>query len=329
MQLSRSSGALGERLARGEVIDLRGDGKAGGGLVLAVQSFAAAIRAGGELDVQDWPLFSAARRGANVRAFLRVARTTVEATCQVTAPDVAILMNEAAAGEVDFAEGTRDAIYVVNTPDGPDVVARRYRLGGTVWTIAGDQLGMRHLGRPLGNIAVLAALVRATGLTGAAAARAVLATQLGKRRVSPRLIDANLALYEDALASVKVATGDAGADTDHRQAPFAGYGHLPVGGQSALRTARSHLTSGYGRPGVRIEFADPASRCSGCALCVVQCPEGIITFEPDRARGPIVHGARFTDYCKRCRECVAACPLDLFAEVPAVSRPDGALDMVP
>jgi epoxyqueuosine reductase QueG len=38
-----------------------------------------------------------------------------------------------------------------------------------------------------------------------------------------------------------------------------------------------------------------------------------------------VHGAKFAEYCKVCRECVAACPLDLFAEVAVVARPEGAL----
>ncbi len=316
---------LRERLDRGDVIDLRGDGKAGGGLVLATQAFGAALRAGGVLDVQDWPLFSAARRGANVRAFLRVAREAVEATCQVIAPDVAVLMNEAAALEVDFAEGTDAAIYVVNTPDGPEEVAHRYRLAGRIATVAGDRLGARHLGRPLGNVAVVAALVRATELVDAEVTRGALATQLTKRRVPRRMIDTNLALFDEALAAVRIAHVPSSSDRHHRRAPFTGYGVLPAGGQSALRTARAQHTVGYGRPGVRIEFADPAQRCNGCALCVVQCPEGIITFDPDPARGPIVHGARFTDYCKRCRECIAACPLDLFDEVAAVTRPDGAV----
>jgi ferredoxin len=64
-------------------------------------------------------------------------------------------------------------------------------------------------------------------------------------------------------------------------------------------------------------FADPEGRCNGCSLCVAQCPEGIIEFDRDEARGPIVHGARFDTFCKACRECVRACPLDLFAEEAA------------
>jgi Pyruvate/2-oxoacid:ferredoxin oxidoreductase gamma subunit/Pyruvate/2-oxoacid:ferredoxin oxidoreductase delta subunit len=316
--------SLSDRLDRGDVLDLRGDGKAGGGLVLVVQAFGAALAARGDLDVQDWPLFSSARKGANVRAYLRVARARVEATHQVVAPDVALLMNEAAAREIDFADGTNGAVYVLNTTEAPEGAAQRYRLGGVVATIAGDDLGLRHLQRPLGNIAVFAALVRATELVAPAAARDSLAHLLEKRRLPARLVAANLALFDDALDQVRLATLPATAATDHRSTPFRGYGTLPTGAQAALRSSLANHTAGYGRPGVRIEFADPDVRCNGCSLCVVQCPEGIIDFTADPARGAIVHGARFADYCKVCRECVTACPLDLFTEVAAVTRPEGA-----
>jgi 2-oxoacid:acceptor oxidoreductase gamma subunit (pyruvate/2-ketoisovalerate family) len=316
---------LRARLDRGESIDLRGDGKAGGGLVLAVQAFGAALAHDGSLDVQDWPLFSSARKGANVRAYLRAARGTVQATCAVTQPDVAVLMNEAAAREIDFAEGTRSALYVVNTNDAPAQIAERYRLGGTVVTIAGDALGETHLGRPLGNIAVFAALVRATGLVDPSIARASLVTTLKKRRLQQRIVDANLALFDDAIDRARSEDFSSGPETDHRKKAFEGYGALPPGAQSSLRTSVVNHTAGYGRPGVSIAFADPTSRCNGCSLCVVQCPEGIIEFEPDRSRGAIVYGAKFADYCKVCRECVAACPLDLFSEIAVVARPEGAL----
>jgi 2-oxoacid:acceptor oxidoreductase gamma subunit (pyruvate/2-ketoisovalerate family) len=315
---------LRERLERGEAIDLRGDGKAGGGLVLAVQALAAALAARGDLDVQDWPLFSSARKGANVRAYLRVARAKVEATAQVTTPAIAVLMNEAAAETVDFAEGTARGVYVVNTGGAPEEIARRYRLGGTVVTVPGDALGNEHLGRPLGNVAVFAALAVSTELVSPEAARTSLLKALRKRRLPERLVEANGRLFDAATALVRVAQVPSGPHTDHRRDPFRGYGLLPAGAQSALRTALGNRTSGYGRPGVKIRFADPTSRCNGCSLCVVQCPEGIIEFTPDPERGAIVHGARFDDFCKGCRECVVACPLDLFSEVAIVAAPDGA-----
>ncbi len=310
---------LQERLARGDSIDLRGHGKAGGGLMLAVQSFAAAVAEVPGLDVQDWPLFSSARKGATVCAYLRIARGKVEQSSAVSEPDVAVLMNEAAAEDVDFAEGTKDSLYIINTWHSPEMAAAKYRLGGTVVTIAGDDLGKKYLGRPLANVAVLAALVRATGLVDPAAARASLGSRLVKRRLPQRIVDANLAMFDAAQDQMLVGEFPS---NEHEQKPFTGYGELPAGAQSALRTSVRNRTSGYGRPGLKVEFSD-GNKCNGCSLCVVQCPEGIIQFKPDPAKGTLVYGALFTDFCKVCRECVAACPLDLFREIEASTRPEG------
>ncbi|MBI3184562.1 MAG: 2-oxoacid:acceptor oxidoreductase family protein [Myxococcales bacterium] len=314
---------LAARLDGGGTVDLRGDGKAGGGLVLVVQAFGAALAEAG-YDVQDWPLFSSARKGANVRAYLRLAKGRVEATCQVTEPSIAVLMNEAAAEVSDFAEGTNGALYIVNTPADPESTARKHRLGGTVAAVSGDALGTIHLGRPLGNIAVYAALVRTTGLVKPDQARESLRHILEKRRLPARIVDSNSKLFDDALEKVRTATVPAGPQTDHRKPSFKGYGALPAGAQAALRAAKQNRTAGYGRPGIKVAFADPSHKCNGCALCVVQCPEGIIEFTPDPGKGPIVHGARFDQYCKVCRECVTACPLDLFSEIAAVVRPEEA-----
>lgn len=316
---------LKARLDRGETIDLRGDGKAGGGLVLAIQAFGTAVTMCEGLDVQNWPHFSSARKGANVRAFLRVGRGRIETACQVTRPDVAVLMSDAAGEEVDFAEGTERAAFILNTPRSPEEAAARHRLGGAVATVSGDALGRKHLSRPLGNVAVFAALTRVTELVDRSLAKESLKETLAKRRLPERIVDANLALFDDAFEQVRVAHFPRSEATEHPRRVFKGYQALPLAAQSALRTSRKNMTAGYGRPGVKIEFEDPSAKCNGCSLCVVQCPEGIIDFKKDPAKGAIVYGARFDDYCKGCRECIVACPLDLFREVPAVAPPEGKL----
>jgi len=306
------------KLDRGETLDLRGLGKAGGGLLLAVQSFGSAVASQGELDVQDWPLFSSARKGANVTGFLRIARGRIEKACQVTEPDIALLMNEAAAEETDFAEGATDALFVINTALSPEEAAARWRLGGTVATVDGDTLGLKHLSRPLANMAVFAALVRSTGLVAPESARASLEKSLRKRRLPERLVSANLALYDEAQSGLRIADFPASATTRHPRPAFQGYGWLPAGAQSALRTSRANHTASYGRPGVRVSLSDPQGKCNGCALCVAQCPEGVIALARTEAGGFRVSPEAFArdtaPYCKVCRECVNACPHHLFQE---------------
>jgi Pyruvate/2-oxoacid:ferredoxin oxidoreductase gamma subunit len=60
-----------DRLIRTAGLEIRGDGKAGGGLLLAFQSLANLLMQDPDVYVQEWPFFSSARRGASIRSFMR------------------------------------------------------------------------------------------------------------------------------------------------------------------------------------------------------------------------------------------------------------------
>lgn len=209
--------------------------------MLAIQSFAAAVAQTPGLYVQDWPFFSSARKGSTVCAHLQIARRTLAQSKPVTEPDIAVLMNEAAADDVRFAEGSRDALYVVNTWHSPQMTAARYRLRGTVVTVAGDDLGQRYLGRPLANIAVLAALVRASELVDPAQARKSLEDRLLKRRLPKRIVESNLLLFDAARDQMLVGEFPS---QPHPHKAFDGYGTLPAGARTALRSSLTSHTSG-------------------------------------------------------------------------------------
>ena len=126
------------------VLEVRGDGKAGGGLVLAFQSLAALFSSLPNLHVQEWPFFSSARRGANIRSFLRVSAKPIDVGCEVTRPVLTLLMDEAAARSADFAEGVpHGGTYVINTRRTPEECARHFHLSGRVMTVPGDDIGTK------------------------------------------------------------------------------------------------------------------------------------------------------------------------------------------
>lgn len=312
--MSRSE-LLRQALARGEPLLVRAHGAAGGGLVLALQAFGAALAAHRGLEVQEWTAFPPSRKGGRVAAWLRVSQGRLEAAAPLGTPDVVVLVNEPEDGGEDFAVGTRGALYVLNTPRSPEEAAARWRLGGTIVTVDGDALGRRHLGRPLANVPVLAALVRAVGLEPQAA-RTALRNRLKARGLPERVVEASLALFAEALVAARSAEVPE-EGTAHPARPFKGFGALPAGAQTALRGSlkRARATART----ERVAFADPRGLCDGCALCVAQCPEGIVELAPDPARGGIVRGVRFEGFCKTCGECVAACPHGLFQKVVEAS----------
>ena len=299
------------------VLEIRGDGKAGGGLVLAFQSLAAlALRTPG-MHVQEWPFFGSARRGANIRSFLRLSRRPIEVACEVTRPAIVLLMDESAGRSVDFAQGVpRGGTFVLNTRRSPEACARHYRLTGRVLTVPGDDIGTRHLKHAIGNVSAYVAMARAIGGFERHEMVESFLAMLAKRRIPPGLIESNRAALEASDAAIQVGTFDEASPADHVATRFAGYGALPPGAQTALRLSRDNRTADYARSGFRLRFEDPATACTGCAHCVTNCPEGIIHFRPDAERGLLVTGVDVSSYCKLCGECIAVCPEHLFKEMP-------------
>lgn len=306
-----------KRVIQTSHLEIRGDGKAGGGLLLAFQSLADLLAQDPAVHVQEWPFFSSARRGASIRSFMRVSRRPITAACEVTRPDVAILMNESAARTWDFAEGVQPGgTYILNTPRSPEQCALHYRLSGRVITVPGDEIGRDHLKHAIGNVSVYVAAAQAVADEPMEAIVESFMHTLEKRHLPKRVLDSNRAALEATVPLIRSGEFDAAAPGAHTAPPFEGYGDLPVGAQTALRLSRTNRTANYAPSGIRLRFEDPAGACTGCAHCIHNCPEGIIIFQPDDARGLKVVGVDVSTFCKLCGECIAVCPEKLFKEVP-------------
>lgn len=304
-------------MVREAVLEIRGDGKAGGGLVLAFQSLAALALRDADLHVQEWPFFSSARRGANIRSFLRLSATPIGMACEITRPAIALLMDEAAGRSVDFAQGVpRGGTFVLNTRRAPDECARHYRLSGRVFTVPGDDIGARFLKHPIGNVSTYMAMARAIGGLDRGEVIDSFLGMLAKRRIPTSMIDSNREALEASDEAIRSGDFDEAHGSDHALASFAGYGELPPGAQTPLRLARANRTADYARSGFRLRFEDPATACTGCSHCITNCPEGIIRFRPDAERGLLVTGVDVSSFCKLCGECIAVCPEHLFKEMP-------------
>ena len=302
---------------RERVLEIRGDGRAGGGLVLAFQSLAGLLLRDAGLHVQEWPFFSSARRGAGIRSFLRVSAQPIRAACEVTRPSMAVLMDESAARSIDFALGVpRGGTFVLNTRHTPEHCARHYRLSGRVITVPGDDIGAQHVKHAIGNVSIYVAAVQAIGGFDPDTAVESFLDTLKRRHVPGSVIERNRAALLASQGAVREGIYDRAEPEDHKTSAWSGYGDLPVGAQSPLRLSRLNRTADYAPSGLRLRFSDPKVACTGCGHCITNCPEGVIRFEPDEERGLLVTGVDVTTYCKLCGECIAVCPERLFEELP-------------
>jgi len=296
-------------------LEVRGDGKAGGGLVLAFQSLAALFSSLPNTHVQEWPFFSSARRGANIRSFLRVSAKPIAVGCEVTRPVITLLMDEVAAKAQDFAEGVpHGGTFVINTRRTPQECAKHFHLSGRVMTVPGDDIGMQHLKHAIGNVSAYVAMTEAIGGLPMDDVVGVFLGQLKKRRIPDVLIERNREAMNATKAAIQVGVFDEARPGDHASTKFEGYGVLPIGAQTRLRLSQNNKTATYARSGFRLVFEDPTSACTGCSHCITNCPEGIIRWTPDAETGLKVHGADVSSFCKLCGECIEICPEKLFKE---------------
>jgi pyruvate ferredoxin oxidoreductase gamma subunit len=312
-------------MIRDAVLEIRGDGKAGGGLVLAFQSLANLCMQDAGIQVQEWPFFSSARRGASIRSFLRVSRKPIQVGCEITRPMLSVLMNESTAHTVDFAEGVpRGGSFVLNTRHSPEECARYFRLSGRVFTVPGDDIGRTYLKHPIGNVSVYAAAARAIGGFEKKDIVESFLNTLKKRHVPEAVLERNRQALTASMDAVRECLCDEAVSGEHESSSWSGYGDLPVGAQTALRLSRANATAGFAPSGSRLQFDDPDHKCNGCAHCITNCPEGVIQFHSDEQTGVVVTGAEVNQYCKLCGECIAVCPEHLFRKVEFEERWEGA-----
>lgn len=305
------------QLLQSSVLEIRGDGKAGGGLVLAYQSLASLFLRDPDTHVQEWPFFSSARRGANIRSFLRVSRNPVTAACEVNRPSIVLLMNEVTAQSVDFAQGVPPGgTFVLNTRRSPEVCARHFHLTGRVFTISGDDIGKKHLKASIGNVSAYVAVAEAVGGFAREDVVDSFLQTLKKRHVPEAVLARNREALLASFEAIKSGEFEFGGPRDHAGQAFQGYGDLPVGAQTALRLSETNKTANFAPSGFRLRFEDPNDACNGCAHCITNCPEGIILFVPHPEIGVKVSGAEVSQFCKLCQECVAVCPENLFKSAP-------------
>jgi len=114
--------------------------------------------------VQAIPFFGAERRGAPVKAFVRLADEPILVRSQVYSPDYVIVLDSALLGIVDVAEGLKkDGIIIINTTKNPKEMNVRERHVATV-DATGIALELQLLvaGLPVLNTPMLGAFAKAT-----------------------------------------------------------------------------------------------------------------------------------------------------------------------
>ncbi len=146
--------------------EVRWHGRGGQGTVTAAKVLAETALASGKY-VQAFPEYGPERMGAPLRAYNRLSTDPIAIHCQVTNPDVVVVVDPTLIGSVDVTEGTpEDAIFIINTKEKAAEIRQKLGLdkGQKVYTLNATKIALDTIKRPLPNTPLLGALAKVAGL---------------------------------------------------------------------------------------------------------------------------------------------------------------------
>ena len=143
--------------------EIRIHGRGGQGGVTAAEMLARAAFKEGKW-VQAIPFFGAERRGAPVKAFVRLADEPIRVRSQIYNPDYVVVLDPALLDLVDVAEGMKpNGIVIVNTRKSPkEISLKDCRVATVDATGIALELQLLVAGLPILNTPMLGAFAKAT-----------------------------------------------------------------------------------------------------------------------------------------------------------------------
>ena len=294
------------------VIEVRFHGRGGQGAVTAAELLAQAA-IGEDRYAQGFPSFGAERRGAPVAAYLRVSESIIHLREKIDEPTAVVILDSSLLRAVDVLQGLRKGgTVILNAPvSEADELAARVP-GYALAVVDADRIATDTLGIPIGNTAMIGALVRATGLVRLDSLEEPVSHRFGQQGQG-NLLAIRRAYDETVLVEAHNGAGNEAGTTAPSVEPDAlhPWTELPIGcdvtrpGSTAACFTGNWRTSG--KP------VTDFGRCTKCGLCWIVCP--------DIAYSRNSEGFYDLDdrYCKGCGTCVDQCPtaaISLEAEQP-------------
>jgi len=162
------------------MIEVRIHGRGGQGAVTSAELVAEAAISEGKY-AQAFPSFGPERRGAPVRAFIRVDEEPIRLRNEIEEPDVVVVLDPTLISVVNVTEGLKqDGLVIFNTSKPVAEVKQEFKIQARTVIVNATKIATEILGRPIANTTMLGGLVRATGIVGMEALAAALKHRFGK-----------------------------------------------------------------------------------------------------------------------------------------------------
>ena len=143
------------------ITEMRIHARAGQGAITTAALLGTAIFLEGRY-AYAFPSFGAARMGAPMNAFIRISDAPIRLRSQIYNPDYIMVIDATLIRSVDVLAGVKEnGLVVVNSKEELSLTVPGDK--AKICYVPASEIAMRHLGRPLGNTALLGAFAAASG----------------------------------------------------------------------------------------------------------------------------------------------------------------------
>jgi len=145
--------------------EIRWHGRGGQGAVTAAKLVAETALKQDQY-FQASPEYGPERMGAPIRAFTRISPEPISIHCNVTNPNIVVVLDSTLLSVVDVTDGLDDdGTLIVNTEMSPAQVRSTYSIKEhKIVTVDAKKIAIESIGKALPNRPMLGALVKATGI---------------------------------------------------------------------------------------------------------------------------------------------------------------------
>ena len=186
-----------------DMFEILWHGRGGQGAKTAATMVAHAAMDEGQYS-QGFPEYGPERMGAPIKGYTRVSEKPITVHCGITKPDAVVVLDSSLLDTIDITQGTdEDAVFVINTKSLPAQVREQLGIkGGKVCTVDATGIAIDEIGRPIPNVPVIGALVKATGMLSLETCKHDIKKKFGAKFGS-KIVDGNIRALMRAHEEVK------------------------------------------------------------------------------------------------------------------------------
>ena len=186
-----------------DMFEILWHGRGGQGCKTAATMVAHAAMDEGQYS-QGFPEYGPERMGAPIKGYTRISKGPITVHCGITRPDVVVVLDSTLLDAVDVTQGTDEStLFILNTKLLPAQARERLGLaGGRVYTVDATGIAIDEIGRPIPNVPVIGALVKATGLLSLETCKHDIDKKFGSKFGS-KIVQGNIKALERAYEETK------------------------------------------------------------------------------------------------------------------------------